>query len=96
MFPGYGVLVSVLVLCVASWTGEVAAQEKGPSCQEQLLVKTTHDQLVVQKRAEVEDQLALVAAQAQVLERKVQILTKENTELKSKLATPAEPEKPKE
>ncbi|MDP2381249.1 MAG: hypothetical protein Q8N00_00435 [Nitrospirota bacterium] len=94
-------MVAVQVWCLVplllvAACGPAMAEDSGPSCQEQLLVKLTHDQLVVQKRAEVEDQLALVAAQAQVLERKVQLLTKENADLRVKLEKTAGPEKSKE
>lgn len=91
MFAAKVFCVGMLVVLLAGEVGQVWAEDKGPSCQEQLLVKMTHDQLVVQKRAEVEDQLALVAAQAQVLERKLQLVTKENTDLKAKLATLEKP-----
>lgn len=83
--------VSLLVVLAVGELERALAEDKGPSCQEQLLVKMAHDQLVAQKRAEVEDQLAVVAAQAQVLERKLQLLTKENVDLKAKLATIEKP-----
>lgn len=83
--------VSLLVVLAVGELERVWAEDKGPSCQEQLLVKMTHDQLLGQKRAEVEEQLAVVAAQAQVLERKLQLLTKENAELKAKLTTIEKP-----
>lgn len=82
--------------------GALSAQsiDKGPSCQEQLLVQTTHGQILSQKRGDVESQLAQVAAQASVLQQKLHLVMKENAELKAKikqLAAPAsEQDNPKE
>lgn len=81
----------VLALAAPVWAEQPAA-----SCQEQLLVKHSHDQLITQKRAEVEDQLAQVAARAQVMQARIQQLEKEQTTLKAKIAelTPATPSEP--
>ncbi len=82
---------------VLALTAPVWAEQPAASCQEQLLVRTTHVQLLAQKRTEVEEQLAQVAARAQVMQAKIQQLEKEQTTLKAKIkeltpATPAESE----
>lgn len=83
-------LSAVVVLALAA---PVWAEPPAASCQEQLLVRTTHDQLLAQKRTEVEEQLAQVAARAQVMQARIQQLEKEQTTLKAKIAelTPAPP-----
>lgn len=92
MTIGRGLLASLALLMALP----AMAQQPPPSCQEQLLVKSTHDQLLAQKRGEVEDQLAQVAAQAAVLQHKLQLLTKENTDLKATLKTLSPPAEPKD
>lgn len=86
-------LLSVLIVLMAV---PAFAQQPAPSCQEQLLIKTSHDQLLVEKRAETENQLAYKSAEASVLQYKVQLLTKENAELKAKIKSlePPPAEKP--
>lgn len=86
-------LSAIVVLAIAA---PVLAEQPAASCQEQLLVKHSHDQLITQKRAEVEDQLAQVAARAQVMQARIQQLEKEQVTLKAKIAelTPATPAEP--
>lgn len=86
-------LSAIVVLAIAA---PVLAEQPAASCQEQLLVKHSHDQLITQKRAEVEDQLAQVAARAQVMQARIQQLEKEQTTLKAKIKelTPASPAEP--
>lgn len=76
-------LSAIVVLAIAA---PVLAEQPAASCQEQLLVKHSHDQLITQKRADVEDQLAQVAARAQVMQARIQQLEKEQVTLKAKIA----------
>jgi len=76
----------VALLLIAS---PALAAEPAPSCPEQLLVKSLHNQVLYEHRATVEQQLAQAHAFNSVLQQKLKLVTAENETLKAKLKEPA-------